>query len=219
MSVTVRGQTKVEWRPNMTLTANSPDGTSLDADGEEHDFTATLTNIANGSPVPDRVISLNTNPVSRTGHNSRKITGADGKVTFTIADLFNEVVIYTVSLVPIPPISEPTVTDDETITWGTGALLIDLSFTDNVGGIQNVGNSAIVTATCTVSGAPVAGISVTLQTTPGGQDGDGEIKVTNISGVATWTVSESSPVVVQYDASAISPGTINSMNTDDITWI
>lgn len=217
MSITVRGKAKVEWRPNYTLDVDSPDGTSLPADGFFHDFTATLTNTTTGDPIPNRTLKLKTDPIDRDGHNQRKTTDANGEVTYRIADSFDEVVVYTVSLLPDPPTSVPTITADETITWGTGALLVTLSFTCPP--VQVLDVPIDVTCTATVSGSPVSGISITLQTNPGGKDGDGEIKVTNGSGVATWTVVESIAGLVQYDASAISPGTIQSMNTADCDWV
>lgn len=123
MSFTVRGTCAVFWKPAYTLTAESPDGTELDADGKEHDLIATLTKTVSGVPVPNRTLKLKTDPVDEVGHNKRKRTNSSGQVTFKVSNLDTESVEYTVSLVPRPATSSPTVADDLTIQWGAGYFL------------------------------------------------------------------------------------------------
>ena len=56
------------------------------------------------------------------------------------------------------------------------------------------GTNATLEATVTqrTAGSAIAGVTVTLRTNPPDQDGDGDTAVTNGSGVATFTVNESS---------------------------
>lgn len=118
MSITVRGQTKVEWRPNFTLAFTSTDGLSLDPGTDTHPLVATLTNTSTGAVVVGRTLRLATNPTGRVGDTVRGATNSDGQVTFNVSNVSVESVIYTVSLIPNPPITEPTVTANLTITWG-----------------------------------------------------------------------------------------------------
>lgn len=116
--ITVTGQAIVDWKPKFTLEVESPDGTQLDPDGEQHELIATLTRTATGDPVSGRTIKLRTSPTGEVGDTRRLLTDNDGQVTFLISDDEEEVVEYTVSLIPKPPTSRPTVTDDISIQWG-----------------------------------------------------------------------------------------------------
>lgn len=118
MSVTVRGQAKVRWKPDFTLTFSSTDGLSLDPGTTTHPLVATLTNTADGSAVEGRTIRLTTNPTPRIGDTSRRVTDVNGQATFNVSNPSVESVIYTASLIPRPPTTEPTVTESLTITWG-----------------------------------------------------------------------------------------------------
>lgn len=115
--ITVRGKAKINWKPNYTLTIESSGGLTVDAGGTTI-LTATLTNTATGNPVPNRKITLTTDPSPRTGDGARKTTNADGVVTFEVSNVQVESVQYIASLVPNPPTTEPTVTADLTIAWG-----------------------------------------------------------------------------------------------------
>jgi hypothetical protein len=117
MSTTVRGKAKVEWRPDFTLTFTSTDGLTLDPGTETHPLVATLTNTVDGSPVEGRTIKLTTSP-ERVGHGEREMTDGEGKCTFEVSNVATESVVYTASVIPRPPTSEPTVTADLTIQWG-----------------------------------------------------------------------------------------------------
>lgn len=116
--ITVRGKAKINWKPNYTLTFTSSEGLSLNP-GDTTSLVATLTNTADGTPVPNRKIMLTTNPTPRTGDEARKTTNAEGVATFTgITNPSVESVVYTASLIPKPATSLPTVTTDLTIEWG-----------------------------------------------------------------------------------------------------
>lgn len=131
--ITVRGNAKILWKPDYTLVFTSPDGLSLDANST-HTLIATLTNTADGSPVANRFIRLSTNPTPRNGDGAQFRTNAEGVVTFTISNGSVESVVYLAEVIPVPPTTEPTVTQSLTIDWGTpsGTCNSDISNSDGV---------------------------------------------------------------------------------------
>lgn len=213
MSVTVRGQAKVRWKPNYTIVADSPDGTSLDADGVLHDLIVTLTNTADGSPVVGRTIRLHTDPTGNTGDGKSKITNADGEATFRVSKSVTGAVIYTASLVPVPPTSDPTVEDDITISWGSGFyLFIFPSDSTSVSG-SDFGPVDMALSSTDGVFTPVVGEPITV--TP-----IGAIGATDGTGHLLFTLPDHPPGAVLYTLTvpSLASGTSSVPNTFTHTW-
>lgn len=190
MSVTVRGKTKVQWRPDFTLVVDSPDGLSLDSDGEEHDLTATLTQTSNGDPVVGRTISLHTVPAGEAGDGKRFTTDNEGKVTFRVSDLQAESVEYTASLIPRPPTSEVTIEASLTIQWGTGFFLQGFPTDSTSASGSDFGPVQMILSTGPVFN-PAAGVSCTV--TP-----IGSIGATDLGGIIDFMLPNHPPGAVVY---------------------
>ena len=180
MSFTVRGVTQVQWGPDYILTLDSPDGTSLDADGKPHPLVAKLVKTSNGAPVSGRNIRLSTSPGGEVGDGSRKMTDSSGKVTFTVSDSSSETVDYTATLVMASGSPTP-LTATESIQWGGGDAwwnvsggawgepfaLGSLTPGDAVFILKDNQDPAL--------GVPIVGAMITIGTTPAGRVGDGVV--------------------------------------------
>lgn len=213
MSVTVRGKAKVQWRPDFTVLAESPDGLELDADGNLHDLTATLTNTADGSPVADRVIQLSTSPVGNVGDGSLKRTSSSGVATFRVSKSTDGAVTYTASLIPNPPSSSPAVTDDVTIVWGTAFYLFSYPSDSTSPSGADFGPVELVLSTTDVILTPAVGESITV--TPigviGAIDGTGHL---------TFMLPDHAPGAVVYTLTVptLSSGLSSVSNVFTHTW-
>lgn len=213
MSVTVRGKAKVEWRPNFTLVVESPDGTSLPADGELHDLIATLTNTADGTPVVGRTLKLSTDPTGNTGDGKRRRTDSEGKVTFRVSKSSNGSVEYTVSLVPEPATSLPTIEDDITIAWGSGFYLFVFPSDSTSPSGSDFGPVDMVLSTTDVVLTPAVGEQITV--TP-----IGVIGVIDMTGHLLFMLPDHPPGAVVYTLTVpgLASGVSSVPNTFTHTW-
>lgn len=161
--ITVRGTAIVDWRPAWTLTLTSPDGLSLDADGESHVLQARLTHTVTGDPIPNRQILLQTVPFGEVGNGELAFTNAAGIATFTVSNEDTESVEYTAQVA-----TSGNIDDTLTIQWGQADGLL---FVPESGYYQfdEVGNRyfylpsftvVLVTCTLTSGGSPVVGANL-----------------------------------------------------------
>ncbi len=213
MSFTVRGVTQVQWGPDYILTLDSPDGTSLDADGKPHPLIAKLVKTSNGAPVSGRNIRLSTSPGGEVGDGSRKMTDSSGKVTFTVSDSNNETVDYTATLVMASGSPTP-LTATESIQWGTSDII---AFTEGGGGIHTFGDTIMVrlfaSSTDSPVMTPVENVVMTLRAAALGPTpvGDGHVfGPTGPDGYTeflsiTQTNPGMSPYTVDYNCAGVAP--------------
>ncbi len=203
MPFTVRGTCQVEWTPAYTLTLVSTDGTTLNGDGLTHPLAATLTHTAGGSPVPNKQLLLNTSPAGKVGDGLVRVTGTDGKATFSVSDTSNETVDYTAAMLPrraitgkesvdwfVPSPPAPPVPPGTPMTLGppTGYDSIDFPGGSTILYIYTVGNKASIPVSLGIAGVEIAltgnsdlGVTIAPNVT------------TNGSGNATFTVTEPTP--------------------------
>lgn len=107
---TARGYVTVRWTPASTLTLESPQGASFEADGKSHPLLATLTRIATSKGISGQKLILDTD-VAAPGKGQLRYTNGSGKATFAVSNTDVETVEYTVSLAAGGLTSDPVSVD------------------------------------------------------------------------------------------------------------
>lgn len=196
------------------LTASAPTAVN----GTTITLTGTTTNQSGGSFVSGGLVTLSTQPRNRDGSGDTGNTNASGQTTFTVSEpSFTGPVTYyasheyTRSGQPLPSTARSYVT----VKWTPNFTLTLASPEGTSFPADGKNHPLVATLLRTPSNKAVGGQQLVLGTDVAAP-GKGQIRFTDGSGKATFTVSDTDGGVVNYTASM--PGGVLSSSPLAITW-